>query len=314
MLDKFVHLFWPHRSNNLRPKILHLPSLTVLLALFAFAHAGIGWVQKVRPDILGYASQIPVETIVSLTNSERAKYNLPQLQNNAQLADAARRKASDMFANNYWAHYSPTGVKPWYFINAAGYTYLHAGENLARDFSDPDSVINAWMNSPTHRDNVLSPKYQDIGVAVVDGQLNGVETTLVVQMFGTLASSAPQVNAPAQAIAQPAFAQEPTVTPAVAGKQTAPAAESPLPTPTPTPTPLPYEPSTFTQIPLLNTFDVSRSVSLAFALLLLVVLAIDWLVAWQQNLIRISGKNWAHITYLVITIILGIIIKQGLVL
>lgn len=301
-------MFFPHRTNNLRSKLLHLPSLTILVALLAFSQLGISVVQRYRPDILGYASQIPVESIVDLTNARRAEYNLPALKIDPKLSDAARRKASDMFTNNYWAHNSPSGTKPWFFITAAGYSYLHAGENLARDFAEPNGVVAAWMNSPTHRDNLLSPKYKDIGVAVVDGYLNGVETTLVVQMFGTLAATTPQVDQAAQAIVRPAVAAAPTPVQAVQGE-----VESLSPTQVATPVENKVSEAAII-IPTLSSFAVSRSVSLAFALLLLVVLGIDWLVAWQQNFIRLSGKNWAHMTYLLITIILGLIIKQGMVL
>ena len=305
MFAGLKHLFFPHHSNNLRPKILHLPSLTILLALLAFIQASIGVIQSVRPDILGYASQIPAASIIDLTNRERAKANLSPLKENPQLNDAARRKAADMFAKDYWAHNSPTGVKPWYWITATGYNYLHAGENLARDFSNPNAIVSAWMDSPTHRDNLLSLRYQDIGVAVVDGYLDGSETTLVVQMFGMLQANAPSVSDQGQAVVRPAIAAEP----AIAGERVP--ADQPIPTPTLTP--IPYQELNIITAPLLNTFDVSRSISIAFALLLVIVLAIDWFVAWQQNLIRLSGKNWAHITYLLATIILGIIIKRGLI-
>lgn len=308
MIARLRHLFFPHRANNLRSKLLHLPSLAILITMLAFSQLGISVVQRLRPDVLGYASQIPVESIVTLTNERRAEYNLPSLRIDPRLSDAARRKASDMFANNYWAHNSPSGIKPWFFIIATGYSYLHAGENLARDFAEPNSVVSAWMNSPTHRDNLLSPKYRDIGVAVVDGYLNGVETTLVVQMFGTLAATSPQVDQEAQAIVRQVEAAAPSPIQAVQGE-----VESLIPTQVATPVEN-KTPETAIIMPTLSSFAVSRSVSLAFAFLLLVVLGIDWLVAWQQNFIRLSGKNWAHITYLLITIILGLIIKQGMVL
>ena len=65
-----------------------------------------------------------------------------------------------MIAKNYWAHNAPDGASPWSFFKNVGYRYLYAGENLARDFGDSASVVNAWMNSPTHRDNLLSGRYR----------------------------------------------------------------------------------------------------------------------------------------------------------
>jgi hypothetical protein len=64
------------------------------------------------------------------------------------------------------------------------YNYTYAGENLAMNFSEAEDALSAWLASPTHRDNILSQNYEDIGVAVVVGEINGTETTLVVQLFG----------------------------------------------------------------------------------------------------------------------------------
>jgi len=94
-------------------------------------------------------------------------------------------KAQDMFAKNYWAHTAPDGTTGWSFISAAGYNYTAAGENLAKGFYTSSAVIDGWMASPTHKENVLSPQYKDAGYAVVDGVLQGDEVTLVVALYGT---------------------------------------------------------------------------------------------------------------------------------
>ena len=90
-----------------------------------------------------------------------------------------------MFTDQYWAHTAPDGTEPWTFMHQMGYQYVVAGENLARDFGQTDEMVSAWLASPTHRANIMNPKYQEIGIAVIDGVLEGYETTLVVQMFGT---------------------------------------------------------------------------------------------------------------------------------
>lgn len=302
MLKKHLRgLFTPHHTNNLRAKILHAPYLSLLIAMFCFIQAGINLVQFHKPDILGYASVIPVQSIIDSTNNERAKNGLKPLIINERLSDAARRKAADMFAKGYWAHNSPEGTKPWYFITSSGYNYLHAGENLARDFTDAQSVVDAWMNSKTHKDNILAARYQEIGVAVVDGRLSGHETTLVVQMFGTPQSAGSQVGDSGNSIVRTARAAQ------VQGDNTLDPDALPVPAPTLSNTPR-------LEIPVINSFDLNRSFTLAFAILVLAVLIIDWLIAWQQNLVRLSGKNWAHITFILTTLILALLIKQGLIL
>ncbi len=89
-----------------------------------------------------------------------------------------------MVENNYFEHFSPSGTTPWDFIESAGYNYQLAGENLAMDFSTNEGVNRAWLNSPSHAKNILNPDFKNIGVAVIEGQLEGHETTLIVQMFG----------------------------------------------------------------------------------------------------------------------------------
>ena len=88
----------------------------------------------------------------------RDEAGLDSLRLNPTLTAAAKRKAEHMFAENYWAHISPTGVEPWYFILDSGYDYSYAGENLAKNFNTSKEVVAAWYQSPTHRDNSAKPK------------------------------------------------------------------------------------------------------------------------------------------------------------
>ncbi|MDO8451491.1 MAG: CAP domain-containing protein [bacterium] len=183
------HFFLPHHSNNHRPRLLHIDALftyVVGLTLFLF---GLQAVHRTFPDVLGYATDIYVEKLLAETNSRRKDVGLEPLSLNAKLSTAAVHKAQDMFAKNYWAHNSPDGRKPWDFINETGYSYSLAGENLAKNFVDSTSVVDGWMASTSHRDNVLKPGYRDIGFAVVSGILDGEETTLIVQFFGTEADT-----------------------------------------------------------------------------------------------------------------------------
>jgi len=134
----------------------------------------------------GVASETPEtmsKNIITYTNEERAKLNLPILSENKQLDDAAELKLADMFANNYWEHIAPSGVQAWDFIKQTDYSYRFAGENLAKGYHDSVSTVGAWMNSQTHKDNLLSPNYSEIGVAVGSGKIDGKPATLVVQLF-----------------------------------------------------------------------------------------------------------------------------------
>lgn len=188
LIEAFFHWIQPRRSNNHRPRILHpdgiiavcfiIVGFAMLLGFFKGSSGGLG-------SILGYASDISVDDVVSITNQERSKSGLSQLRYNSQLSAAAQAKANDMFSKQYWSHTAPDGTEPWDFIVNSGYSYRVAGENLARDFATTPQMVSAWMASPTHRANILHPRYEEIGIAVVNGKLNDIETTLVVQMFGT---------------------------------------------------------------------------------------------------------------------------------
>ena len=136
-------------------------------------------------------STILPSVIVDLTNDERQDDSLRTLKRNSVLDEAARRKAEDMAKYSYFAHYSPAGVSPWFWFDSAGYNFVPAGETLAVHFTDSDDVVQAWMNSPGHRANILNGNYTEIGVGSAKGQYKGYSTVFVVQLFGTPAVSAP---------------------------------------------------------------------------------------------------------------------------
>lgn len=161
-----------------------IAALFLYLQILVVATAGVYVLRVHAPRILGTAA-FSASSIIQITNEKRAEYGLGALAVNDQLSAAAAKKAEDMIANDYWAHNSPSGRTPWTFVTASGYRYIFAGENLARDFSDASSVVRAWMNSPTHRANLLDRNFAEIGVAVASGKLDGREGTLVVQMFGS---------------------------------------------------------------------------------------------------------------------------------
>ncbi len=130
------------------------------------------------------ASPITKNLILNLTNKERMEENLNTLQENYKLSQAAEKKAKDILEKQYFAHTNPDG-KPFYaWIEDSGYNYLYAGENLAIDFSSAEGVMDGWLKSPTHRANILSDNYSEIGISVEEGTFENHPTIVVVQTFG----------------------------------------------------------------------------------------------------------------------------------
>ncbi len=136
------------------------------------------------PDLARFSS-ITQGRITELVNQARAENGLAPLRINPTLQQVAQLKLDDMIANGYFAHSSPSGIDPWYWFKKAGYLYTYAGENLAMNFIEAEEVSQAWLASPTHRANIMNPNYQEIGIAVGVGVIDGFESTIVVQMFGT---------------------------------------------------------------------------------------------------------------------------------
>lgn len=295
--DLFHHLFIPREENNFRAKSLHTDFLTfyLLIALvmsFVFKKIDL-------TNVLGYATDITIDKLYELTNSERQKNNLGSLVLNDRLSVAAAQKANDMFAKNYWAHYSPTGTTPWDFISGNGYSYEFAGENLAKNFLFSQGVVDAWMNSPTHRDNILKKDYTEVGFAVVNGTLNGEPTTLVVQMFGTPIAVNNYIPPPKTVAAEELPVAIETPVPSISQMITA--------------TPVKSEPPSV-MVAGAQPPDTGRkwfstfNVDLVFFSFLLLALALDFYYAAKMRIIRVAGRNVVHFAFIAF-IIAGLIIS-----
>jgi hypothetical protein len=154
------------------------------------------------------AAEQNAATVVALTNQARAQKDLEPLAINGQLAKAALDKAKDMLRHDYFAHTSPQGVTPWDWFDKSGYDYKYAGENLAMGFINLTDQQQAWMNSTEHRQNILNPNYQDIGVAVVSGKINGAESMLTVEEFGAPFTAAGRIPGE-KVLAAQAFNKDP---------------------------------------------------------------------------------------------------------
>lgn len=183
------HWFLPHQQTHKKAHLISWKGLLVYLLLFILLQVGFSIVGNSKPGVLGINSTIDQTKLIELTNREREKNGLATLTENSALDKAAAAKAANMFAENYWAHFAPSGKTPWDFILGSGYKFSYAGENLAKNFYTSEDVVSAWMESPTHKENIINPKYREIGMAVVEGTINGQKTTLVVQMFGTTSNA-----------------------------------------------------------------------------------------------------------------------------
>ncbi|MDB5164073.1 MAG: hypothetical protein JWS12_691 [Candidatus Saccharibacteria bacterium] len=138
--------------------------------------------QQSAQGVLAYATNTSVDGLLQETNNQRASSGQKSLSLNSKLVSAAQAKAADMVAKNYWSHTTPSGQQPWIFVDAAGYRYQKAGENLAYGFTTSSYTVAGWMNSPSHRDNMLDSNFSEVGFGIAnaaDYQSTGPETVVV---------------------------------------------------------------------------------------------------------------------------------------
>lgn len=279
MRDFLYCLFFPHPRNNHRAKFLHFKSLLLVISILIvgsfFFTSGVNPLASKIQALADISSQ----ELLKYTNEKREESGLPPLVLSPELENAAYAKAQDMFDNDYWAHNSPEGTTPWYFIKNAGYNYVYAGENLAKGFTDSRDVVNAWMASPSHKENLLSENFKDVGFAVKAGVLGGEETFLVVQEFG---------NKTAVPVEKIANKSPPEVTEAKVLAIN------------------------------LDSVKPAKSFSYDFIFLIIlsfiIILFVDMLIINRKNIARFVGHNLDHILFLVVVLIMITILGTGYVL
>jgi uncharacterized protein YkwD len=129
--------------------------------------------------------QITPESVLAEMNAYRAQFHLAPLQFDSRLAAAADDRMRDMEELAYWSHESPDGRSPFMWLRMRNYPYQNAGENLAAGFETCEVLVDAWMESKGHRDNILSENYTECGIAVIDGSTTrrAVGKSIVV-LFG----------------------------------------------------------------------------------------------------------------------------------
>lgn len=305
MLEAAKHFFLPRFSNDQKARLLHAEIILVIALLITILQGAIYFGSRSQIAILGYAANISIEEVVNLTNNKRSENGLSTLTINQDLNAAAYLKGLDMLEKNYWAHVSPDGTEPWAFFADIGYDYRYAGENLARDFSNANSAIDAWMASPSHRDNMLSEKYEEIGIAVVEGDMNGQDTTIIVQLFGT--RSTPQLAAVPEAAAE---TEETEIEPEVASENIEVVSIPEAVAQEVTEIEQPIEAVS----PKVSPFVTTQTISLIVMGLLAIVLIIDIIEVERRKISRIGGRKLAHLAYLFTIIAILVISKAGEIL
>lgn len=223
-----------HGHHQRRSKQFHhvyLPYLPLVVSIIISIVIS-GW----RPagNTLAYATNTSISGLLSSTNQQRSANGVGSLALNSQLNNAAQAKANDMVSRNYWSHNTPDGEEPWVFINNTGYKYLKAGENLAYGFPDSASTVNGWMNSPSHKANMLDGAFTEVGFGFAnspDFNDSGPET-VVVAMYAKPQTLAATNAYPYPTPAAPAYAT-PATAPAATQPTMAPAPATPAETPQP---------------------------------------------------------------------------------
>lgn len=177
-MEKF---FLPLPENNYTPLLLKRGMLilyTLFILIFNIITADISALQA--------SAAIDSQSILTLHNQERKENGLSEFSMNSKLVESAQAKGTAMLANDCWDHYCPSGKSPWDFFDDAGYDYVYAGENLAEGFNENASVFDAWMNSKTHRENIIRGNFTEIGIGIVYGEFQGIkDNAIIVVHFGS---------------------------------------------------------------------------------------------------------------------------------
>lgn len=286
---KWTHYFIPQEKNNFRADILKNGFLLLLVGVYFLNQSFIKYLSLARPGVLGYSSEITAQKVLDQTNQERSNLGLSELKYNSLLSDSATKKAKDMFTNNYWAHTSPSGTTPWDFFKSVGYQYSVAGENLARDFYDTESLLKAWMNSPTHKANIINSKYQEIGIGVVNGTLGGIKTTLVVQHFATPVVSVLNKK-------EPQSSEE-----IVINNSTVEAVQSQ------------NNVLSQSQQTYINPLSINKMIGVAIFSLIIITLFIDGYVTLKKGVHRLTGSTVSHIGFLLVILLFILYQQQGVI-
>lgn len=184
--------FIPHEGNDHQPHFLRSENIRFVVLIVFAIELGVfvlPFISVLNPANNNYIAAVLPAVLDDLSNQNRQNQHLAILTVNPLLNKVAELKAQDMATKGYFAHVSPEGKAPWYWFNLVGYKYEYAGENLAVDFTDSQDVTSAWMNSPTHRANIIKNAYTEMGTGIASGMFEGRQTIFVAQVYGRPASA-----------------------------------------------------------------------------------------------------------------------------
>ena len=191
--DKPKKIQKKHSNQYLK---VYWPYIPIFVLVFSGLGFGYNWKSTTNISVgsrgvLAYATEMSTSGLLSSTNSQRSQNGgIGALTLNSKLSVAAQTKANDMVARNYWSHNTPDGKEPWTFVDAAGYVYQKAGENLAYGFASSNDTVIGWMNSPSHKANLLDTAFKEVGFGFANSSsfVGSGEETIVVAMYGNPSS------------------------------------------------------------------------------------------------------------------------------
>ena len=183
-----------YQNFNSRVKNIDVPKNLVLEEI----KKEISTPEPLRSEENAPSAFLTIEGTISWTNNHRAQESIGTLEQNEKLNASAKAKLDDMFENQYFEHESPSGRSVDDLVTEQGYEYRTVGENLALgNFENDRILVQAWMDSPGHRANILNENFTEIGVAVGRGVFEGKTTWLAVQHF---AKPAPICSSPQESL------------------------------------------------------------------------------------------------------------------
>ncbi len=122
--------------------------------------------------------------VIDGINEARAAEGLPPLTENRALTSSAKLKIAELMKKGALVHTSSPAGSAWPVLVQGGYTYIHAGENLAVNIESEQEIVDEWIDSPLHKKNMVDPRFTDVGVAIGQGFYKGRKSYYGVAYFG----------------------------------------------------------------------------------------------------------------------------------
>ena len=210
-MKKYLHGPWGHVITH---AVMHWMLASIVASVMVLMPVFSSTVQAQEvPALTQVSHSISANQVIDQTNALRRDLGVGNLSSSSLLTRSAQMKAEDMAAKSYFAHENSDGQRLAYWLGAVGYNYRYAGENLAVGFTSTGAVMNGWINSPTHYDNLVKPEYREIGVGVAQGIYENRPVVFVVQHFGVTQQLLIPVTQNANIAVKPNFVPEPIIDP-----------------------------------------------------------------------------------------------------